>query len=334
VPTAGDLLKFNFCERPRGRVYLFMWGNIMKTNLTLRSLVKGGTALATSAHTGPALLEWATAWAQTVPWKPENGAQLSLLRWKYFVREEDDGDDGFVAVRGHATRATSGTLRILRADRGQLFRCCSNGAPVSCCKKFLLAAALATNALTAGEVWAQQNSTPPDFSGIWGHPYGPSFEPPAFGPGPVTNRSRLRGGPQAGVSNPSQLAGDYTNAILKPWAADVLKKRGADEINGLLSPNPYNQCWPQGVPFIFFNFGMQILQQPNKITFLYFSDPFRQVQINQQHPAHVTPSRHGNSVGHYEGDTLVIDTVGIKADRPFAMVDAYGTPHTGALLCM
>jgi hypothetical protein len=33
--------------------------------------------------------------AQTVPWKPENGAQLTLLRWKYFVREEDDG---FVAV--------------------------------------------------------------------------------------------------------------------------------------------------------------------------------------------------------------------------------------------
>jgi hypothetical protein len=133
------------------------------------------------------------------------------------------------------------------------------------------------------------------------------------------------------VSNPRELAGDYTNAILRPWAADVLKKRGEDEINGLLSPTPYNQCWPQGVPFIFFNFGMQMLQQPNKITFLYFSDQFRQVQMNQQHPAHVTPSWHGDSVGHYEDDTLVIDTIGIKADRPFAMVDMYGTPHTGAL---
>jgi len=45
----------------------------------------------------------------------------------------------------------------------------------------------------------------------------------------------------------------------------------------------------------------------------------------------VTPSWHGDSVGHYEGDTLVIDTVGVRVDRPFAMVDMYGTPHSPAL---
>jgi hypothetical protein len=39
---------------------------------------------------GPALLEWTKAWAQTVPWKPENGAQLSFLRAKAFVPAEDD----------------------------------------------------------------------------------------------------------------------------------------------------------------------------------------------------------------------------------------------------
>jgi multiple sugar transport system substrate-binding protein len=53
----------------------------MKTNPTRRTLVKGGTAIVTSgALAGPALLEWAKAWAQTAPWKPERGAQLSLLR--------------------------------------------------------------------------------------------------------------------------------------------------------------------------------------------------------------------------------------------------------------
>ena len=52
--------------------------------------------------------------------------------------------------------------------------------------------------------------------------------------------------------------------------------------------------------------------------------------MNQPHPAQVTPSWYGDSVGHYEGDTLVIDTVGIKIG-PFAMVDWYGTPHTEAL---
>jgi hypothetical protein len=170
-----------------------------------------------------------------------------------------------------------------------------------------------------------------DFSGIWGHPYWPGFEPPASGPGPVTNRSRLRSGPQAGVSSPNQLVGDYTNPILKPQAAEVLKKRGEDELRGVGSLTAYNQCWPQGVPLIFFSYGMQMLRQPDKITILYSTYQFRQVRMNQPHPAHVTPSWYGDSVGHYEGDTLVIDTVGIKTDRPFAMVDMYGTPRTKAL---
>jgi multiple sugar transport system substrate-binding protein len=43
-----------------------MWEGMMKT--TRRTVIKGGTALATAgALTGPALLEWAKAWAQTLP---------------------------------------------------------------------------------------------------------------------------------------------------------------------------------------------------------------------------------------------------------------------------
>jgi multiple sugar transport system substrate-binding protein len=62
----------------------------MKTNLARRTLVKGSTALVTcGALAGSALLEWAKAWAQTAPWIPERGAQLSLLRWKYFANAED-----------------------------------------------------------------------------------------------------------------------------------------------------------------------------------------------------------------------------------------------------
>src|SRR6202163_4869966 len=58
---------------------------------------------------------------------------------------------------------------------------------------------------------------------------------------------------------------------------------------------------------------------------------FRHVRLNEPHPAHVAPSWNGDSVGHYEGDTLVIDTVGVKTDRPLAMLDMYGTPYTRAL---
>jgi hypothetical protein len=169
----------------------------------------------------------------------------------------------------------------------------------------------------------------PDFSGIWVRPFGFDFEQPLSGPGPVVNRSRL----PSGVGNGNQLVGDYTNPILKPQAAEVVKKHGEISLAGVAYPTPANQCWPQPVPYIFWTIGVQLLQRSDKITILY-SNPnheFRQVRLNQPHPRKVTPSWYGDSVGHYDGDTLVIDTVGIKTGRPFAMLDVYGTPYTEAM---
>jgi hypothetical protein len=182
-----------------------------------------------------------------------------------------------------------------------------------------------------------------DRSHGWGHLSLPGFEPPLSGPGPVTNKSRTRqvvggdGRPVPAtngvlVSSIYQFVGDYSNPILKPEAAEVVKKHGEIELSGVPAPIPSNQCWPGGMPFVLWNIGMQMLQQPHQITILYsFDQEVRHVRLNQSHPAQVTPSWYGDSVGHYEGDTLVIDTVGIKADRPFAMIDMYGTPHTQAL---
>jgi hypothetical protein len=168
----------------------------------------------------------------------------------------------------------------------------------------------------------------PDFSGIWGRLSFPGFAPPLAGPGPVTNRKREPNGASSLYGN----VGDYTNPILKPQAAEIVKKQGEIELTGALAPSPRNQCWPGGVPFILTNVGMQMLQQPEKITILYAdTHEVRRVRMNQPHPAHVTPSWYGDSVGRYEGDTLVIDTVGIKADRPYAMIDFFGTPYSGAL---
>jgi hypothetical protein len=181
----------------------------------------------------------------------------------------------------------------------------------------------------------------PDFSGIWSHPSFPGFEPPASGPGPVVNKSRR---PQSNfdgrvlppsndvlVSNPALLVGDYSNPILKPQAAEVVKKHGEMELSGAGSPTPTIQCWPEPVPYIFNGVAMEMLQQPDKIIFLYPNDhQARYVRMNQPHAAPMTPSWYGDSVGRYEGDTLVIDTVGVKIG-PFAMVDFYGTPYTQAL---
>jgi hypothetical protein len=168
----------------------------------------------------------------------------------------------------------------------------------------------------------------PDFSGVWMHPYFPGIEPPAAGPGPVLNRSRR----PDGVSNTRQFVGDYTNPILKPEAAEVVKRHGEMSIAGVTYPTPSNRCWPSGLPYIFFQVGVQVVQEPDRIVFLYFRDhEVRRVRLNGPHPAHLTPSWYGDSVGHYEGDTLVIDTVGIRTDSPFAMVDMYGTPYSAAM---
>lgn len=82
------------------------------TYVTRRALVQGGTAAAAAgALTGPAFLEWAKAWAQAAPWKPEKNAQLSMLRWKYFVQSEDDA---FVKLIEAFTQATGVKVNISR----------------------------------------------------------------------------------------------------------------------------------------------------------------------------------------------------------------------------
>jgi hypothetical protein len=203
----------------------------------------------------------------------------------------------------------------------------------------MLAAATASPALgqevvpTIGRAGGgtQNAAAIPDFSGIWTHPYFPGFEPPASGAGPIVNKSRLRGGPRDGVGNANQFVGDYANPILRPQAAEVVRKYGEISLAGGTYPTPSNQCWPSGVPYIFFQHGMQMLQLPEKIVFLYLRNhESREVRLNQPHPAHVTPSWYGDSIGHYEGDTLVVDTIGVKTG-PFAMVDMYGTPFSPAL---
>src|ERR1700682_2829815 len=184
-------------------------------------------------------------------------------------------------------------------------------------RNFLLLVTLAAAAATPGlgqtgvptvasaDSGTHNTASIPDFSGMWGHPWLPGFEPVASGPTSLTNRSRRNG-----TGNILQLVGDYTNPILKPEAAATVKKLGEMSIDHFGFPNPRNQCWPNGVPFML-SLGVQMFQQPDKITMIYQQDhQVRHVRMNAQHPAKVTPTWYGDSVGHYEGDTLVIDTAG------------------------
>jgi multiple sugar transport system substrate-binding protein len=75
-------------------------------DFTRRTILQGGTALAAAgALTGPALFEFAKAWAQSAPWKAEPGAKLTVMRWKRFVPAEDDAFNAMVA----AFKAATGT---------------------------------------------------------------------------------------------------------------------------------------------------------------------------------------------------------------------------------
>lgn len=186
-----------------------------------------------------------------------------------------------------------------------------------------LLALLATDATSS----VAQVAPVPDLSGMWNHPGIPGFEPLATGPTSLVNLKRREGG----VANNRQLVGDYRNPILKPETAATVKKFGEIELGNYSYSTPRNQCWPGGVPFEFTNTGLMLLQKPDEILLLYRSDhQVRHVRMNQQHPANLVPSWYGDSVGHYEGDTLVVDTVGVKIG-PYAMVDWYGTPHSPAL---
>jgi hypothetical protein len=193
------------------------------------------------------------------------------------------------------------------------------------------AALLAGDAMPAfaqtGAAAEDAKASIPDFNGfIWAHPM-LGFEQPLSGPGPVRNTVRRANG----TSNQDMLVGDYTNPILKPEAAALVKKRGEISRSGLAFPDPDSQCAYQPVPYIFWNFEIQMLHLPDKIVILYNHDhEWREVRLNQPHPAKVKPSWHGDSVGHYEGGTLVIDTVGIRAGG-YSMIDRLGTPYTEAL---
>src|SRR5215470_16844873 len=120
-----------------------------------------------------------------------------------------------------------------------------------------LAGAVATPALAqtpapAAGSRTQSAASIPDFSGLWLHP-GLGFGPPLSGPGPVRNKTRL----PSGASNFALVVGDHTNPILKPEAADVVKKFGEISLSGRIFPDPDNMCLQNPVPYIFWNFNVQ-----------------------------------------------------------------------------
>jgi len=200
-------------------------------------------------------------------------------------------------------------------------------------KSLVTALMMAGAADTAAPAAAQ--SAIPDFSGTWQMTHGRMFRVPAQGTGPLRDHPdhpfHDRGFDAQGREvNPTPLVGDWRNPMLQPWAADIVKRLGEEGLGGRIPETAESSCWPAGVPDIL-NFGgpVYFLQQAQSITVLYQNGPnIRKIYFDRNHLANPKPSWYGESIGHYEGDALVVDTIGFNGK---AQVDRYGTPSTPAL---
>jgi len=161
------------------------------------------------------------------------------------------------------------------------------------------------------------------------------FIAPASGPGPVmddpahpyvSNAIAVRTG-----KLPTFPVGDISNPILQPWAREAVRKHNEIALAGKAAYTMQARCWPMGVPaFMLYPVRpVYFVQTPKEVLMTWTGDHMsRHVYMDVPHSTNLKPSWFGESVGHYEGDTLVVDTIGLN-DRTF--VDNFRTPHTAQL---
>jgi len=182
---------------------------------------------------------------------------------------------------------------------------------------------------------AQQKASAPDFSSdnvgwVALNGGGPFFEPVPDRIPPVTQDPAHPFVPNGVGKQPTFRIGDLTNPNLKPWVKEFMKKDNDEVLAGKVAFTWGSSCMPAGVPGFMGNGGPNstyFLQTPKEVVIVH-SQNVRHVYMDVPHSANLKPSWYGESVGHYEGDTLVVDTIGQNDRLP---VDVYRTPHTEKL---
>jgi hypothetical protein len=119
----------------------------------------------------------------------------------------------------------------------------------------------------------------------------------------------------------------------KPDAAELIKFQLAEEKAGRPPPLFVN-CLPEAMPawMLISHNAMEILFSPGRVTLLGESDGNRLRRIytdGRKHPEDPDPTFHGHSIGHWEGETLVVETVGILPQSLIAISEAAGVPNNG-----
>jgi len=143
----------------------------------------------------------------------------------------------------------------------------------------------------------------------------------------ITNEEAGRTGKQ-----PTQRISDIGNPNLKQWAKDAMKKDNDEVLAGKFAFTARTSCMAAGVPgflVLLAPGGLTIVQEPDKITMIVDGNAeTRHIPLNVAHRANPKPSFYGDSVGHYEGDTLVVDTIALN-NKTF--LDNFRTPHSDKL---
>jgi hypothetical protein len=129
-------------------------------------------------------------------------------------------------------------------------------------------------------------------------------------------------GPEPGVAPP-----------LKPEYLRILERRIRAKNRGTPEADASTQCFPHGMPRLMESpYPIEIIQTPGRITFLHeVAHNIRRIYLDRPHPKHVTLSFLGDSVGHWEGDTLVVDTIGVLPETYIALSEAVGLANDGDL---
>ena len=129
------------------------------------------------------------------------------------------------------------------------------------------------------------------------------------------------------------LAFTTDEPAMTPWGKTRFEANkpsfGAHAVPYANSNDPDEQCFPPGVPRVYLERGepFEILQTPGKVVMIFEYDHYvRQIFTDgRQHPKEPVPSWMGDSIGRWDGDTLVVDTVGFN-DKTW--VDMVGHPHS------
>jgi hypothetical protein len=136
--------------------------------------------------------------------------------------------------------------------------------------------------------------------------------------------------PEGGRVNPNDAPKPTLAEIpFQPWTRAIFDYRQENQLE------PYTRCKPSGAfRQVATAYGTQFVNFPELKQFVIFqtggSHSFRTIYMDgRPHPANLAPSYYGHSIGHFEGDTLVVDTVGYNERMWISNLE--GMPHSEKL---